>query len=351
MTGVTVLIACYNGREYLADCLRSIFASVDPGVALNVVVVDSASSDDSPRFVEKNFPDVEVLRLPANRGFAGANNAGWNYIRRRPTHTDYLAILNQDTLVQSGWLASLVGHLENRPAVAAAQAKVLLYPQTDRINTAGNQSHFLGFGFAGGYGEKNNGQFHESHEIDFPSGAAMILRTQTIEFAGLFDDQFFLYLEDADLGWKLRQLGYRIDFVPRAVVWHKYTFQRNYEYYYYLERNRWVLLATYYKTATLLLLAPALAAMEAGQIYFAWRNGVLGQKFRAWGYFLNPANMARLLRRRKAAQNRRRIGDREFTQSFIGRAEFSEIKSAMLDRVGNPILNSYWKLARRLIRW
>ncbi|MDP9173347.1 MAG: glycosyltransferase family 2 protein [Planctomycetota bacterium] len=351
MSAITVLITCYNGRAHLPDCLGSLFASQDAGMELNVVVVDNASTDDGPRFINENFPQVEVLRLPENRGFAGGNNAGWRYIRSRPTRTDYLAILNQDTIVQSGWLAALVGHLENRPAVAAGQAKILLWPGRDRINTAGNQSHYLGFGIVSGYGEEDNREFTESRQIDFASGAAMVVRTDALEQTGLFDDLFFLYLEDADLGWRLRQRGYRIDFVPGSVVWHKYAFQENYKYYYYLERNRWYLLGTYYKMPTLLLIAPAMMAMELGQVYFAWRNGVLGEKLRAWRYFFSAKNLSRLLARRREAQGRRLIGDRAFTESFVGRIEFSEIKSGLLDRVGNPLLNFYWRMVRRMIWW
>jgi hypothetical protein len=352
VTSVTILIACFNGKAHLEDCLRSVLASIDPGIALSIVVVDNASADGSAEFVDRAFPDVEVLRLPENRGFAGGNNAGWHYIQRRPTPTDYLAILNQDTIVQSGWLRALVDHLQNRPAVAVAQSKVLLWPQRDRINTVGNSSHFLGFGFMTGYGQINNGRFQQPRPIDFPSGAAMLIRAETLRPAGLFDDLFFLYLEDAELGWKLRQMGYRIEYVPQSVVWHKYAFRKDYQkHYYYLERNRWYLLATYYKTPTLLLLAPALLAMEVGQLFFAWRNGVLAEKFKAYQFFLCPAQLSRLLHRRREAQHRRKISDRAFTRSFIARVEFPELKSLLLDRIGNPMLNAYWQIVRKFIWW
>jgi GT2 family glycosyltransferase len=348
---VVVLIVCFNGQSHLAECLNSVLASDDDGISRHVLVVDNGSSDGSAAFLEANFPQVQLLRLPLNRGFAGGNNAGWQHIHERFPNVDYIALLNQDTIVQSGWLAELTGYLEHRPVVAAAQAKVLLWPQKNLINTAGNHSHFLGFGFTSGYGQQQSARFDDVQEIDFPSGAAVMIRARTLRRVGLFDELFFLYLEDADLGWKLRQLGYRIAFVPSAVVWHKYEFQSEYRFYYYLERNRWYLLATYYKTPTLLLLAPAMALMELGQFYFAWRNKALDQKLQACAFFFSYKNLSRLLTRRREAQRRRRIGDRAFLRPFSDTIDFAEIKSHLLQRIGNPLLGTYWRIARRLIVW
>ena len=142
-------------------------------------------------------------------------------------------------------------------------------------------------------------------EIDFPSGAATVIRRQAIGDQPLLDDEFFLYLEDAELGWRLRQLGFRIDYVPTAVVWHQYAFHHDYRFYFFLERNRWYLLAMYYKTPTLLLILPAIVAMEIGQLYFAWRNRVLGEKLKACAFFFDSSNLSNLLARRRLAQTRR----------------------------------------------
>jgi GT2 family glycosyltransferase len=351
MGQAVVLIVCFNGREFLRDCLSSVFSSDDSGLNVRVIVIDNASTDGSAELVRQEFPQVRLLTLPENRGFAAANNAGWELARSEFRDLKYLAILNHDTIVKGGWLAALAGHLENHPQTAAAQPKILLWPKKDRFNTAGNQSHYLGFGIVSAYDKIDDGSFDQVRSINFPSGAAVLLRAEAIKSAGLFDDLFFLYLEDADLGWKLRQMGFSVDYVPAAVVWHKYTFQRDYQFYYYLERNRWILLATYYKWATLLLLSPMILLMELGQVYFAWRNGVLGQKLRAWRYFMCGGNLAKLRMRRREARHRRRVTDREFTRDFVGEIDFSEIKSKTLRRIGNPLLRAYWQIARRLIFW
>jgi GT2 family glycosyltransferase len=346
-----VLIACHNGRKFLDDCLNSLFASDESPYHFRVVIVDNASADGSADYIAQHFPHVDLIRCDTNLGFAGGNNAGWEFILKHYPRVRHLALLNQDTIVQSGWLAALIKFLDTRPVVGCAQAKVMLHPQTDRFNTAGNVSHFLGFGFTTACGDLDVGQFQHQRRLGLASGAAMLIRADAIARAGLFDPTFFAYLEDADLSWKLRQLGYDAAYVPASVVFHKYHFKQDWRHYYLLERNRWLILATYYKLPTLILLAPALAAMELGQLYFAFQSGVLRAKLRAYGFFFSPLNLRDLWRRRRAAQKRRRINDRRFTESFVGTIDFAELNSALLRRVANPILSRYWSVARKLIVW
>jgi len=346
-----VVIVCHNGHAWLHDCLSSVLASDDSPILRHVIVVDNASTDQSVETISRDFPQVELVRSPVNLGFAGGNNLGWAHISQRYPNTQYLALLNQDTIVQTGWLAKLVMFMDSRPMVGCAQAKLMLHPQTDRINSAGNVSHFLGFGFTTACGEPDAGQFDRPRLLGFASGAAMLVRTDAVRRAGLFESDFFAYLEDADLCWKLRQLGYETAYVPTSVVFHKYHFKQDYRNYFLLERNRWWLLGTYYKTPTLLLLLPALAAMEVGQVYFAIRQGVLAQKIRACLFFCQRDNLRRLCESRAVAQRRRLVSDRQFIKPFTATVEISQLVSPLLSRVANPILAAYWFVVRRLIFW
>jgi GT2 family glycosyltransferase len=313
--------------------------------------VDNASSDDSVSRAVRRFPQVEVIHSPANRGFAGGNNLGWDHIRRTRPGVRYLALLNQDTIVTSGWLNALVGFLERHPRAGCAQSRLMLYPQTQVFNSAGNRSHFLGFGFTTGYGEHDRQQYDQPRTIDFPSGAACVVRTELLHQLGLFDEAYFLYMEDAELGWKLRLAGYDTVYVPDSIVYHKYGFGRNPQFYYYVERNRWWLLLTYYRMPTLLLLMPALVVMEAGQLFFAARSGHLQQKLRGYGYFVNRHNLRRLRRTRRAAQQRRVAGDAELMAGFSGTIISPELTSPLLRYLANPFFAFYWRIVRRLIVW
>lgn len=348
---VVVLIVAFNGREYLPECLDSVLASDDGQIIRHVVVVDNASTDGTAQWLAGHYPEVQVVRSGENLGFAGGNNLGWSRVALAYPDVDYVALLNQDTIVANGWLKPLVAYLFDHPIAGAAQPRIVLHPQTDLLNTAGNVSHFLGFGYTTGYREPDNGNYQTVRTIDFASGAAALIRAAPLRRAGLFNESMFLYLEDAELGWKLRQLGYETVFVPQSVAYHKYKFHGPFRAYFFLERNRWMLLGSYYKTATLLLLAPAALAMECGQIIFSLQHGLLDQKLRACGYFLNRRNLAALLRNRRAAQSRRIVGDRQFMGGFSGAVNNPELDSKLLRRVGNPLLSLYWRCVRRLIVW
>jgi hypothetical protein len=351
MTEVVLLIACYNGRTCIGDCLRSLDEANPAGMLVRIIVADNASGDGSAEMVASEFPGVDLIRLPGNLGFTGGINAAWRFSREKYPSAPYVAVVNQDIIARPGWLDALVAHLEQNSAAAAAQPKVLLWPNKDQFNTAGNESHYLGFGLVTAYGQRDAGQFDAPREIDFPSGAAVLIRAEALEGRDLLDEEFFLYLEDAELGWRLRQLGYRIDYVPSSAVWHQYTFRQDYRFYFFLERNRWYLLAMYYKTPTLVLLLPAMIAMELGQFFFAWKNGVLRQKIKACAYFMFPPNLSALLKRRRLAQSRRRIRDREFVRHFVEEIDLPELRSTVLRRIGNPMLGFYWRMVRPLIFW
>ncbi len=355
-TRVATLIVCFNGKPYLEDCLTSLFAHESPQVHNTVVVVDNASRDGSAEFLAERFPAERYPRLvlvhsAENLGFSGGNNLGWSYVREHLKEVRFLALLNQDTVVETGWLEALLEALSEDSASAAAQPKILLDPETHLLNTAGNCSHYLGFGFTTGYREEDRGQYDQPRRLSFPSGAAVVLRCSFIERWGLFDDGMFLYLEDTDLGWRVLQAGLHTVYQPRSRVRHKYRFNDQYTHYYYLERNRWLLLLYHYRLATLLLLAPALVAMEFGQILFAAQHGCLGQKMKAYSYFLHPRNLSKMIRRRCWVQRQRVCGDHHLMAGFLGRLDFQAIQSPLVKYFASPMLAAYWKLIKPCILW
>jgi GT2 family glycosyltransferase len=389
---LAVLIVCHNGRQLLPDCLSTLFASPDAPPARQVMIVDNASTDDSAQWLsgpdigpaqsggsapsvpsdssggapqgdaaEQTEPHVPpaatsrcctLVRSSTNLGFAGGNNLGFAQIRSQFAHVKYVALLNQDTCVAPGWLAAMARVLEDHPAAAAVQAKLMLHPEITRFNSAGNWSHFLGFGFVTAFEKFDTGQFDRIREIDFPSGAAMMIRLSDIS-AGedLFAPAFGSYLEDAELGWRLRLRGRHVLYAPASVVYHKYHFARNPAFYENLERNRWFLLAECYRLRTLLLLLPAILLMEAGLLVFFIAKGMPGAKFRAVGSVFDSRWRAHLAARRRAVQSSRTISDHELTARFGARIDFPHIRNPLLEHLGNPLLAAYWSIARRLIFW
>lgn len=346
-SSAAILIVSYNGREFLADCLDSIFASGDAPPREQIIVVDNASTDGSADVVAQRYPGVRLLRLETNSGFTGGNNTGVELIRRELPAVKYVALLNQDTIVAPLWLAALVHLAETRQDAGAIQAKLLFHPEKHLINSAGNKSHYLGFGFVSAYREEDRGQHDAIRELAFCSGAAMLIRLSDVT-GDLFDPEYFAYLEDAELGWRLRLSGRKNLYCPQSVVYHRYHFSRNPQMYYRLESNRWRLLLTCYRWRTLVLILPAVLMMEGGLLFYFLRVGAMKQKGQSWRVF---GQIGEIMRRREHLQRARTVSDRELTAPFVAAADFAEVRNPLLSYVGNPLLRGYWALARMLLWW
>jgi GT2 family glycosyltransferase len=349
-----VIIVAYNSRDDLAECLAGMDRWADDTVDLHVVLVDCASADGSADFVRDRFPRVKLVESSENLGFAGGNNLGWDHVRQAYPQTRYVALLNPDTVPQPNWLNPLIDRLESNPGtapgIATCQPLITLHDQPDRINTAGNESHYLGFGFITRCGDPIPDVL-TTQQIGYSSGAALMVRADLLARHNLFEPRMFLYCEDTDLGWKLSQLGFRHELVPASRVAHKFKPSASLKHYYHLERNRWWLLLVYYKRPTLVLILPAFLFMELGQVLFAVMRGQLHNKLHAWGYFLNRSNRQRIGDLRRKAQDRRTICDKDFIQNFTGLIDYPTLKGPLVRFIANPILGAYWWLARRLIFW
>jgi hypothetical protein len=351
MSRALVVVLVYNGAGYVRDCLQSLRKAFKAGTEADVLVVDNASSDDSVARVRAHFPEVRVIENPENIGFAGGNNVGLRCAIERSY--EYVYLLNQDTVVDAGFLAESLEVAETDPSIAAVQSKILLHRDRRRINTIGNEIHFLGFAFSGGYGALDEGGAAQGScvEITYASGAAVLLRVSALEQTGLFNEELFLYHEDVDLGWRQRLMGRRVVLAPRSVVYHKYEFSKGARKFYYMERNRYLVMLQNCRIATLVLLAVPAAVMQAGMVFFAAANGWLAEEFRILLYFCRPAAWRRLCEARRRVQAARRAPDRLVLRRFRGRLEFAELRSPILLYVANPLLDLCWTVLRPLIRW
>jgi GT2 family glycosyltransferase len=347
---VVVLICCYNGKQHLDGLLPSLLASNEPQFGFRVVVVDDQSTDDSGQHLGRKYPWVSCVTTERNSGFAGAANFGWQHISTYFAEVRYLVLLNQDTTVASGWLTTLKSFLDAHPRAAAVQPKILLFDKPDVINTVGNRAHYLGFGMMTGYGERDVGQYTEPVQCAVASGCAVMLRTDVLRELGLFDDRFYMYMEDVDLGWKLRQAGYEVWSIPATQVYHKYEPKAPVSHYENLERNRWIILLTYYRWRTLLALAPAIVLMELGQLLFAAMHGLVAKKLYAWSWFLRRGNLRHVLERRRRAASRRKLEDSELLDMHVATIHLPAGDPAILRWVGNPLLKLWWAIARHLVR-
>ncbi len=215
MPRVEVVIPTWNGLAHLRQCLPALMAQ--EGVAFAVVVVDNGSSDGTAGFLQQQFPGVQVLRFARNMGFAAANNAAI-----RNGNSELVVTLNNDTLPQRGWLASLVAAADTYPKYGAFASKMCFWQQPHVVNSAGIQVDRAGLAWDRFCGAPTKEASAEAEVFGASAGAALY-RRQMLDDIGLFDERFFAYLEDVDLAWRAQWAGWRARYVPEAEVLHAYS--------------------------------------------------------------------------------------------------------------------------------
>lgn len=205
----TIVIPNYNGIRYLENCLRSLQTE-----AAYVIVVDNGSSDGSYELIEEKFPQIETIRFEENTGFCKAVNAGI-----RASKTTYVILLNNDTIVESGFVQILENAMEKEEKVFSASAKMISMQDKEKLDDAGDLYCALGWAYAIGKGKPEK-RYQRGYPIFSSCGGASIFRKSILEEIGLFDENHFAYLEDVDLGYRAQIYGYRNIFVPDARIFH-----------------------------------------------------------------------------------------------------------------------------------
>ena len=206
------MIVNWNRKDLLRACLGSLEHQAD--VEFETIVVDNGSADGSADLAEREFGAV-VIRNSENRGFCAANNQGIAAARG-----EFIALLNNDAEAEPGWLAALLRACTVAPDVGMAASKVLVWEDPSRIDKAAHLIFPDGQNRGRGSGAKDVGQFDREEEALWPDGCAAMYRKQMLDEIGGFDEDFFAYGDDAELGLRARIAGWRCIYTPRAVVRH-----------------------------------------------------------------------------------------------------------------------------------
>ncbi len=342
----TVVVVAFNGASDLARCLPSVLSADETNHVRRVVVVDNASSDGSAA-VAAGYPGVEVIRLDENRGFTGGNNVAIRAAVDRGE--EYVVLLNQDTLVEPGWLDELVRVAEQNPNAGAVQSLLTLYPDTATVNSWGNEMTYLGFGFAGGNGEPATSAPTHVREVAYPSGAAALLRVRALRQVGLLWQELFMYHEDFELGARLWISGWKVLVAPASVVRHAYEFKKGIQKFYFIERNRWMVTLAYWRWPTVLAMLPMLLLVELGQWLFAARHGFLLRRM-ALLYDVAVRHGSEIVRQRRTVQSLRRVSDRAMLGRCGGAVRYQGFASATL-ALANPVMVAYRWLILSVVWW
>jgi GT2 family glycosyltransferase len=219
---VSIIIVNWNGKRYLKECFDSVFSQTYPNY--EVVFVDNGSTDGSVEYIETNFPQTRIVRLDKNYGFAAPNNIGIKEAFKNP-EVKYIATLNNDTKVDPNWLKELmnVSIEHENDEIGMYASKMLFYNNPNMINSTGISINMAMSATDRMSCEIDNLKNNHIEEIFGPcAGAALYSRT-LLEDIGLFDEDYFAYLEDVDLAWRARLRGWECLYVPTAIVYHNHS--------------------------------------------------------------------------------------------------------------------------------
>ncbi len=210
----SIIIPNWNGAKFLPDCLRSLRRQTFDD--FETIVVDNGSEDESLEIVRKEFPEVRVLPLDRNYGFAAACNRGAEEARG-----DVLVLLNNDTEADPEWLEEIERTLQEHPEAGAIASKILLFDKRNVIHSTGDMMGRDGIPINRGVWEEDKGQYDLYQQVFSACGAAAAYRREMWEELGGFDEDLFMYLEDVDLAWRAQLRGWKTVFAPRAKVYHR----------------------------------------------------------------------------------------------------------------------------------
>jgi GT2 family glycosyltransferase len=334
---VSVIVVNWNGLAYLPECLESL--ARQSYAALEVVVVDNGSTDGSVEYLraERARGGVRLVESPSNAGFAGGNNLGI-----RASKGAYVALINNDAAADPRWVEALVAAAEADPRVGMCASKIYLWDRPGVLDGAGLVISGDGIGRGRGRLEPDRPEFDRAEDALLPSACAALYRRAMLDEIGLFDEDFFAYCEDTDLGLRARIAGWRCRYSPAAVVRHRYsgsTAPHSPFKAFQVERNRiWVVVKCFPPSLVAASVAYTLARY-ALQLYAAVTGrgaagrlaekeppwAVAGILLRAWWAAL--ARLPEMLRRRRGIWPPRKLSRREVARLLrahrVGLAELA----------------------------
>jgi GT2 family glycosyltransferase len=322
---VSVVIPNWNGRKFLTECIDSLKEQTFRD--FEAILVDNGSTDGSAELAEERYGGfLRIIRSSKNLGYTGGNNIGI-----RSAKGKYIVLLNNDTLVEPTWLEELVKAVGPDPRVGMWASKVHSYSRRNQIEAVGELIYWDGLNRARGQYEMDNGQYEKTEEIFFPPGCGGMFRKAVFDEIGLFDEDFFAYGDDAEIGIRARLAGWKCLYVPKAVLYHKNsgsTGQYSPFKAFYVERNRFWITIKYFPLSLLILsffftlsrftlqaygaLTHQGAAGRFTEIYSPFR--LVGILFRAYGSgFLY---LPRMWKKRQALKALRKVTYEEFFSWF-----------------------------------
>ncbi|MGB6033600.1 MAG: glycosyltransferase family 2 protein [Bacteroidota bacterium] len=326
---VSIVLVNYNGRDFLEPCLHSLLDQTYQPI--EIILVDNGSTDGSVELAQTRFPSVTIVESERNLGFAEGNNAGF-----AQANGEYVALLNNDTVVEENWLSTLVDRIRNDD-LALVCSQVITDGVPGEFYSMNGTLNYLGHNIMR--------HFRDLTQVFYASAASLLVRRDILN--ELFPDEYFLYQEDVYLSWKLRLLGHRIAMVPESRVHHRGSQSTKRETRelvgYYQERNRILNCLIFYQMSTLLRLVPYFVFDFLAKLAMALvgRGKPLKAILRA--YFWPLTNAGWVQDHRRGIQSTRKLPDREVLSLMSPKVSGGQ---SFLSRVLNGISSAYASAVR-----
>ena len=299
---VSIVIVNWNGIKFIRECLDGLRAQTRRD--FSIIMVDNASQDGSLEFVQENFPEVKLLVQSENTGFSAANNIALKTVR-----TEYVALLNNDTVPHPEWLQSLVNALEKDPEAGFCASKMLFYDNPEVIDRAGDSYTTAATALLRGRGESSEKFSSQEYVFGACAGAALY-RTKMLDEIGLFDEDFFLVYEDVDLSFRAQLRGYKCLYVPDAIVYHHAGSSIGDDTpvsVYYSHRNlEWVYIRNMPGSLVIKTLLPHLIYVFAAFVFFILKGRALDFIKAKWHAL---KGLRRALAKRRQVQKNKTVND------------------------------------------
>ena len=224
-----VVILNWNTEGFLRQFLPALLDSVKGLDSVEVVVADNASTDGSSKVLKDEFPQVRTIQLDKNYGFTGGYNRAFRHLMEEDGENapEYFLLMNSDIEVSRGWIEPLIQWMDSHPECGACAPKLHSWQNKDMFEYAGAAGGYIdrfGYPFCRGRVmsrvEKDYGQYDSPAEVFWATGACLMVRSKVYESLGGLDERFFAHMEEIDLCWRMKLMGYRVEVVPSSVVWH-----------------------------------------------------------------------------------------------------------------------------------
>lgn len=356
---IGAVVTNFNGGEDVIRCLESL--CFDQAVLEEIIVVDNASTDNSPALIARHYPDVRILRLDRNSGPCVARNTGL-----RALSTDLAVVMDDDVYLAPTALALMLkGYVESEAKIVCP--RILLYPDTDIIQCDGVAAHFLGT-LSLRHGFAPRGEHDPSTAASMPVdvqgclSACFLADRNVVLQAGGFEEVYFFYFEDLEFNMRLRSLGHTVVCMEDAVAYHDrgtgtpgLAFRGSSTYpvrrFYLSSRNRLMTILIHYRLSTIILLSPALLIYELLVIVFALKQGFFSSWIRSWRW--QVANWPVIKKLRARAQSSRKLADVELLSGGPIPVAPGVVRSRPMSWalvILSAGLGFYWRVVRPFLR-